>query len=75
MKLTHVLCSAALLSLVVGCGGGGGGGDAGTNQPQGDQFTAAVQSIVATSSEDTEPQSIDATATTAIDDKDATPIS
>jgi hypothetical protein len=77
MKTIPVLCSAALLVVLAGCGGGASasGGDAGTNQPQADQFATAVRSIVAASSEDTQPQSVDATDITTTEDKDAAPIS
>jgi len=39
-------------------------------QPQGDQFTASVQSVTSTTPDNTEPASLDAITITSVDDKE-----
>lgn len=68
------LIGFAVVGLLAACGGGGGG-NGGTSQPQGDQFTVAVQSIVASSPDDAEPQSVDAVTLTTPDDQEPVPVS
>jgi hypothetical protein len=77
MKLTRVFFSVALPVVVAACGGGGGDGasSGSTNQPQADQFIAAVQAIVATTADDSEPQAVDATTVTSADDEDPASLS
>lgn len=74
MKPTRIVSLAAALSLLAACGGGGGSSNNPMPRPQGDQFMAAVQSVVTSSPDDTEPQSIDAMVVTTVDDQEPMPI-
>lgn len=67
---------AVLLALLLGgcSGGGGGAGDGGHGAPAPNAFVAAVQTLVATSSDDADPIDPDSVALTAPDTTDPLPL-
>ena len=70
MAMKRLLIVLAALASLAACGGGGGGGSV----AGGDSFTQAVNSVVAQTSDTSEPVSIDAIAVTEVNDTDASVI-
>ena len=68
MAMKRLLIVLAALAGLAACGGGGGGGG---SVAGGDSFIQAVNSVVAQTSDTSEPVSIDAIAVTEVDNTDA----